>query len=171
MSDSNGSNTKLPVKSTGTQVASKKETLPGTFKISDLKCRELIAKATEMLKYSYTPYSHFKVGAALMTKKGKIFGGCNIENATYGATNCAERTAFFKAVSEGHLEFAAIAIVGGHEGKITDFCPPCGICRQVMREFCDPKSFYIILARSEADYWVYTLEELLPMSFGPEDLD
>ena len=161
---------KLPVKSTGTQITSRKETLPERFKISDIKCRELIAKACEMMKYSYAPYSHFKVGAALMTKKGKIYGGCNVENAAYGPSNCAERTAFFKAVSEGHLEFAAIAIVGGPDGKIEDFCPPCGTCRQVMREFCDPASFYVILARSEADYWVYTLEELLPMSFGPETL-
>ena len=168
---------KLPAKTAGTQithngtqVANTETQLPGKFRISDLKCRELIAKATEMLKFAYTPYSHFKVGAALLTKGGKIYGGCNIENATYGATNCAERTAFFKAVSEGELEFVAIAIVGGPEGRIDDFCPPCGICRQVMREFCDPENFYVILARSEADYWVYTLEELLPMSFGPENL-
>ncbi|MCR5324620.1 MAG: cytidine deaminase [Lachnospiraceae bacterium] len=168
---------KLPIRSAGTQITHKgtqvaktSTELPDRVKISDLKCRELIAKATEMLKFSYTPYSHFKVGAALLTKGGKIYGGCNIENSSYGATNCAERTAFFKAVSEGELEFAAIAIVGGPEGQIKDFCPPCGICRQVMREFCDPESFYIILARSEADYWVYTLEELLPMSFGPENL-
>ncbi|MCR5332352.1 MAG: cytidine deaminase [Lachnospiraceae bacterium] len=169
--------TKLPVRSTGTsitkngtQVAKTTTELPDKFRISDIKCRELIAKATEMLNFSYTPYSHFKVGAALLTKGGKIYGGCNIENAAYGPTNCAERTAFFKAVSEGELEFAAIAIVGGANGKIRDFCPPCGVCRQVMREFCDPESFYVILARSEADYWVYTLEELLPMSFGPENL-
>ena len=162
--------TKLPAKSVGTQIARKDAQLPGSFKISDIKCREMIAKATEMLKNSYAPYSHFKVGAALMTKKGKLYGGCNIENAAYGPSNCAERTAFFKAVSEGELDFAAIAIVGGPKGRIMDFCPPCGVCRQVMREFCDPKSFYVILARSEADYWVYTLEELLPMSFGPETL-
>lgn len=171
MADSDSRNTKLPAKTTGTGIASKGVALPAKVKISDIKCRELIAKATEMLKYAYTPYSHFKVGAALMTKKGKIYGGCNIENASYGPSNCAERTAFFKAVSEGHLDFAAIAIVGGREGKIEDFCPPCGVCRQVMREFCDPQSFYVILARSEADYWIYTLEELLPMSFGPENLE
>ena len=168
---------KLPARSAGTQIthnetgiAVKGTELPDRIKISDLKCRELIAKATQMLKLSYTPYSHFKVGAALLTKGGKIYGGCNVENAAYGPSICAERTAFVKAVSEGELEFAAIAIVGGPEGKIMDFCPPCGVCRQVIREFCDPKSFYIILARSEADYWVYTLEELLPMSFGPENL-
>ena len=111
--------TKLPVRSTGTsitkngtRVAKTTTELPDKFRISDIKCRELIAKATEMLNFSYTPYSHFKVGAALLTKGGKIYGGCNIENAAYGPTNCAERTAFFKAVSEGELEFAAIAIVG-----------------------------------------------------------
>ncbi|MCR5685860.1 MAG: cytidine deaminase [Lachnospiraceae bacterium] len=162
--------TKLPVKAPGTGITKNGESIPSTNRISDLKCRELIAKAMDMLKYSYTPYSHFKVGAALLTKSGRIYGGCNIENAAYGPSNCAERTAFFNAVSEGNLEFAAIAIVGGPEGRIKDFCPPCGVCRQVMREFCDPKSFYVILARSEADYWVYTLEELLPMSFGPENL-
>ena len=162
--------TKLPVKAPGTGMAVEGGSSPSVNRISDLKCRELIAKAKDMLKYSYTPYSHFKVGTALLTKAGKIYGGCNIENAAYGPSNCAERTAFFNAVSDGNLEFAAIAIVGGPEGKIKDFCPPCGVCRQVMREFCDPKNFYIILARSEADYWVYTLEELLPMSFGPENL-
>ena len=177
MADNDTHEAKLPVKTpgtqitkNGTQVAGTTTELPDKFRISDLKCRELIAKATEMLRFSYTPYSHFKVGAALLTKAGKIYGGCNIENASYGATNCAERTAFFKAVSEGEMEFAAIAIVGGPEGKIMDFCPPCGICRQVMREFCEPENFYRFLARSEADYWVYTLEELLPMSFGPENL-
>ena len=177
MGNNDDHETKLPARSAGTQITKKgtgvsrvRTQLPDKFKISDLKCRELIAKATEMLKYSYTPYSHFKVGAGLLTRGGKIYGGCNIENASFGATNCAERTAFFKAVSEGEMEFAAIAVVGGPEGKIMDFCPPCGICRQVMREFCDPESFYVILARSEADYWVYTLEELLPMSFGPDDL-
>ena len=131
---------------------------------------DLLDAAQQARENSYSPYSHFKVGAALLTKAGKIYGGCNIENAAYGPSNCAERTAFFNAVSDGNLEFAAIAIVGGPEGRIKDFCPPCGVCRQVMREFCDPKNFYIILARSEADYWVYTLEELLPMSFGPENL-
>ncbi len=162
--------TKLPVRAPGTGIALEGESAPSVNRISDLKCRELIAKAMDMLQKAYTPYSHFKVGAALLTKAGKIYGGCNIENAAYGPSNCAERTAFFNAVSDGNLEFAAIAIVGGPEGRIKDFCPPCGVCRQVMREFCDPKNFYIILARSEADYWVYTLEELLPMSFGPENL-
>jgi cytidine deaminase len=138
--------------------------------LNDNTCRRLIREAIQSLKYSYTPYSEFKVGAALLTKELKIYTGCNIENAAYSPTNCAERTAFFKAVSEGKRVFQAIAIVGGKNGKITDYCPPCGVCRQVMMEFCDPKTFLIILAKSEDDYWLYTLEELLPMGFGPMNL-
>jgi cytidine deaminase len=122
------------------------------------------------MKNSYTPYSDFKVGAALLTAKQTIYSGCNIENASLGPTNCAERTAIFKAISEGEREFAAIAIVGGKNGLITDYCPPCGVCRQVIREFVDPKHFLVILAKSEDDYLLYFLEELLPMSFGPENL-
>lgn len=138
--------------------------------LNDDTCRRLIREAIQSLKYSYTPYSEFKVGAALLTKELKIYTGCNIENAAYSPTNCAERTAFFKAVSEGKRVFQAIAIVGGKNGKITDYCPPCGVCRQVMMEFCDPKTFLVILAKSEDDYWLYTLEELLPMGFGPMNL-
>lgn len=138
--------------------------------LNDDTCRKLIREAIQSLKYSYTPYSGFKVGAALLTKELKIYTGCNIENAAYSPTNCAERTAFFKAVSEGKRVFQAIAIVGGKDGKITDYCPPCGVCRQVMMEFCDPKTFLVILAKSEDDYWLYTLEELLPMGFGPLNL-
>ncbi len=126
---------------------------------------DLIKKASAMLKFSYAPYSNFYVGAALLTKNGKIFTGCNIENATYGATNCAERTAFFKAISEGENDFYAIAIVGGKNGKIDDFCSPCGICRQVMAEFCS-KDFKIILANSKNEIKTFTLEELLPESFS-----
>lgn len=124
----------------------------------------LIEKAFEMLKFSYCPYSHFHVGAALLSKTGKIYGGCNVENAAYGPSNCAERTAIFKAVSEGEKEFEAICIVGGMNGVITDFCPPCGVCRQVMREFCSP-DFKIILAKSKDEYKIFTLAELLPESF------
>ena len=102
---------------------------------------EMIDIAVRQLDFSYTPYSGFKVGAALMTKQGKIYGGCNIENAAYGPTNCAERTAFFKAVSEGVREFRAICIVGGKDGVLTDYAAPCGVCRQVMMEFCDPETF------------------------------
>lgn len=129
------------------------------------KYEDLISQALNMLEFSYVPYSHFHVGAALLAKNGTVYTGCNIENASYGATNCAERTAIFKAVSEGVKEFEAIVIVGGAEGKVTDYCPPCGICRQVMREFCS-QDFKIILAKSPTDYKVYTLADLLPESFS-----
>lgn len=131
---------------------------------------ELIEKALDMRNYSYAPYSKFRVGAALLSKDGRIYGGCNIENAAYGPSNCAERTAFFKAVSEGVREFTAIAIAGGPEEGIKDFCAPCGVCRQVMAEFCDKDSFLIILAKSALEYEVYTLSELFPKSFSPGDL-
>ncbi len=126
---------------------------------------KLIQKALDMLNFSYAPYSHFHVGAALLSKKGKVYGGCNIENAAYGPSNCAERTAIFKAVSEGEKEFEAIVIVGGMEGKVKDFCPPCGVCRQVMREFC-AQDFKIILAKSVSEYKEFTLAQLLPESFS-----
>ncbi len=131
---------------------------------------ELFNKARDMLNFSYTPYSNFKVGAALLCQDGTVYGGCNIENAAYGPSNCAERTAFFKAVSEGHLKFDAIMVVGGPEGKIKDYCPPCGVCRQVMMEFCNPDTFKILLAKSEGDIIEYTLKELLPLGFGNADL-
>ncbi len=131
---------------------------------------KLIKEALCARKLSYAPYSHFNVGAALMSKDGEIFTGCNIENAGYSATNCAERTAFFKAVSQGVTKFLAIAIVGGKEGaEQLELCAPCGVCRQVMREFCSD-DFEIILAKSEREYRIFTLKELLPMSFGPDDL-
>lgn len=133
--------------------------------------KKIVNEAKEAMKMAYTPYSHFKVGAALVTEEDEIIRGCNVENAAYGPSNCAERTAFFKAVSEGKLQFKAIAIVGGPEGQIKDFCPPCGVCRQVMREFCNPKTFEIILCNAKDEIRVYTLEELLPQSFGPENLD
>ena len=131
---------------------------------------ELIAEAKKARLHAYTPYSHFQVGAALETKAGKIYHGCNIENAAYGPTNCAERTAFFKAVSEGVHDFQAICIVGGKEGKLTEYTAPCGVCRQVMMEFCDPKTFQIILAVDKERYEIYTLEELMPLGFGPLNL-
>lgn len=130
----------------------------------------LIREAKEAMEKAYAPYSHFKVGSALLTAKQKIYTGCNIENAAHTPTNCAERTAFFKAVSEGEKDFAAIAIVGGKDGVLKDYCPPCGVCRQVIREFADPRNFLVIVAKSEDDYLVYFLEELLPMSFGPDNL-
>lgn len=132
--------------------------------------KKMIDTAVGQLKYSYTPYSNFKVGAALLTKSGKIYTGCNIENAAYGPSNCAERTAFFKAVSEGEREFTAICIVGGKEGILTDYTAPCGVCRQVMMEFCSPKDFQIILAKDKENYQIFTLEELVPMGFGPGNL-
>ena len=128
---------------------------------------KLIDTAIKQLKFSYTPYSNFKVGAALLTKSGKIYTGCNIENASYTPTNCAERTAFFKAVSEGIRDFQAICIVGGKDGKLTEYTAPCGVCRQVMMEFCNPKTFQIILAVDKERYEIYTLEELMPLGFGP----
>lgn len=126
---------------------------------------KLIKKAIEMLNFSYAPYSNFHVGAALLTSEGEIYKGCNIENAAYGPSNCAERTAIFKAVSEGKKEFEAIAIVGGKNGKIENFCPPCGVCRQVLAEFCK-KDFEIVLAKSTNEYKIMTLEQLLPESFS-----
>ena len=132
---------------------------------------QLFDKAKTMLNFSYAPYSHFHVGAALLTKDGKIYTGCNIENTAYGPSNCAERTAFFKAVSEGILKFDAIMVVGGPNGKIKDYCPPCGVCRQVMMEFCNPDEFKIFLAKSKDDIVEYTLKELLPLGFGNADLN
>lgn len=131
---------------------------------------KLIDTAIKQLKFSYTPYSNFKVGAALLTKSGKIYTGCNIENASFTPTNCAERTAFFKAVSEGVRDFQAICIVGGKDGKLTEYTAPCGVCRQVMMEFCNPKTFQIILAVDKERYEIYTLEELMPLGFGPLNL-
>ena len=131
---------------------------------------ELIETAIGMTKMSYTPYSNFKEGAALLAKNGQIFKGCNIENAGYTPSNCAGRRAFFKAVSEGVKEFEAIAVVGGQNGVLTELTAPCGVCRQVMMEFCDPKTFKIILAVNKETYKIMTLEELLPMGFGPANL-
>ena len=130
--------------------------------------KELIKAAITAAQNSYSPYSGFKVGAALLTDDGKVYLGCNIENAAYGPSNCAERTAIFKAVSEGHKKFKAIAIVGGANGDFKDFCPPCGVCRQVMNEFCD-KDFVIYLGNKNLEYQKFTLSELLPHSFDLED--
>ena len=131
---------------------------------------EMIELAIGQLQYSYTPYSGFKVGAALLTKDGKFYTGCNIENAAFTPTNCSERTAFFKAVSEGEREFRAICIVGGKDGVLTEYAAPCGVCRQVMMEFCDPETFQIILATGKEQYEIFTLKELLPQGFGPTNL-
>ena len=129
----------------------------------------MIKKALEARKNSYSPYSYFQVGACLLTKEGRLYTGCNIENAAYGPTNCAERTAFFKAVSEGERDFAGIAIVGDKEGTVVDnYAFPCGVCRQVMTEFTDPETFVILVAKSEKDYLETTLAALLPNAFRPE---
>ncbi len=124
---------------------------------------ELIKLAIEAREMAYAPYSHWKVGAALLTKEGKVYKGCNIENSGFTATNCAERTAFFKAISEGEYNFSKIAIVGGDEKLgLTDICTPCGVCRQVMSEFCHPDEFRVICAKDENTYEDYSLREMLP---------
>lgn len=129
---------------------------------------ELIKTAIEARKRAYAPYSGFSVGAALLTADGRVFTGCNIENAAFTPTNCAERTAFFKAVSEDVRAFEAIAVVGGKGEEPSEFCAPCGVCRQVMAEFCSP-DFRIVLG-NEKNQTVYTLSELLPASFSKSDL-
>ena len=129
----------------------------------------LVSMAKEAMQYAYSPYSGYKVGAALLCKDGSVYTGCNIENAGYSSTNCAERTAFFKAVSEGKKEFEAIAICGGKDGIIEELFPPCGVCRQVMREFCGD-DFLIYLATKDG-IETYTLKELLPVSFRPETIE
>ena len=136
----------------------------------EINRKELIQRALDVQKNSYAPYSNFNVAAAVLCSSGKIYTGVNVENASYPAGNCAEHTAISHAVAEGERQICAIAIVGGANGVNTDYCPPCGICRQVMREFADPKKFLIIMAKSPTDYIEKTLEELLPMSFGPDNL-
>ena len=132
--------------------------------------KELIEIAYENRKNAYAPYSNFLVGAALLTTDGEVFGGCNIENAAFTPGNCAERTAGFKAVSEGKKSFAAIAVVGGKAGEtISQLCAPCGVCRQVLREFCDPETFILYLTDGK-EIFSYKLEELLPLSFGADNL-
>ncbi len=133
--------------------------------------KQLLQEAAKARKFAYVPYSHFAVGAALVTEDGKIYTGCNIESASYTPTNCAERTAFFKAVSEGERHFRAIAIVGGEEGSpAKKLCPPCGVCRQVMMEFCNPNTFQIILADDIDHPRSFLLKEILPLGFGPKNL-
>ena len=131
--------------------------------------KRLVGIACEAMMRAYAPYSEYYVGAALLTADGKVFTGCNIENSTYTPTNCAERTAFFKAVSEGERDFAAIAIVGGRKGEIKGVAAPCGVCRQVMSEFCDADTFRIYLFDGK-EISEYLLNELLPLHFGRSDL-
>ena len=128
-----------------------------------MRKEELIGNAMAAMKNSYSPYSGFCVGAALLTKKGKVYTGCNIENSSYSVTNCAECTAIHSAISKGEREFAAIAIVGGKNGRVESYCPPCGVCRQVLAEFCR-KDFKIYLYNG-VEIKAYTLDELLPESF------
>ena len=134
-------------------------------------CR-LIEIAQEARKFAYTPYSHFAVGAALLCEDGSIVSGCNVENAAYSPGNCAERTAVFKAVSEGKRKFNALAVVGARDGDVPDgssICSPCGVCRQVLREFCNEKEFRVYMTNGKT-LFCYTLEELLPLSFGASNL-
>lgn len=132
--------------------------------------KELVKEALAAREFAYTPYSKFNVGAALLCKNGRVFRGCNIESASYTPTNCAERTAFFKAVSEGERKFSAIAIVGGPAGAPpADFCYPCGVCRQVMAEFCG-RDFKVYIAKSESEIREYSLDEIIPFAFTQEDL-
>ena len=131
--------------------------------------KELLVHAIETRKMSYSPYSNFRVGAALLGKSGKVYTGCNVENAAYSPTNCAERTAVFKAVSEGEREFTAIAIVGGLGDSLSELCAPCGVCRQVLAEFC-AQDFRIVLGTPE-NIQVYTLADVLPLSFGKSNLE
>lgn len=131
--------------------------------------KELLLKAIEARQLAYAPYSNHKVGAALLAKSGKVYTGCNVENAAYTPTNCAERTAIFKAVSEGEREFCAIAVVGGLGDTLSDVCAPCGVCRQVMAEFCDGDMK--IIMGTENCIKTTTLGEILPYSFGKKDLN
>ena len=122
-----------------------------------MKYQDLIAEAMKAKEFAYAPYSHFRVGAALLTESGRIYTGCNVENASFSATNCAERTAVFTAVAQGEKEFRAIAVNGDTE----NYLPPCGVCRQVLAEFCDLETFQVILANNEQDYRVVTLAHLV----------
>ena len=160
--------------------------------MNSMQKNELITKALQARQSAYAPYSDYLVGAALLCEDGSVYTGCNVENASYGATNCAERTAVFKAVSEGKRRFVAIAIAGGKAERATDagqttdvqatdadqttdlqttdYAFPCGVCRQVLREFADPTQMTVIVCKSVDDYKEMTLEQLLPESFGPDNL-
>ena len=136
----------------------------------DFDRRELIRRALEQQPAAYAPYSGYQVAAAVLMDSGKIYTGVNVENASYPAGICAERNAIFHAAACGERKIIAIAVVGGKQGDHRKIATPCGICRQVMREFCDPKEMRVLLARTPEDYKEMTLEELLPESFGPENL-
>ena len=137
-----------------------------------IDAKQLVQKALEAREMAYAPYSRFAVGAALLAKDGTVYKGCNIESASYSPTNCAERTAFFKAVSEGQRDFVAIAVVGGPQGDLPrSYAWPCGVCRQVMAEFCDLKEFRVFVGNTPEDFSEFTLEELLPHGFTPSSLE
>ena len=146
----------------------KKQTVVASDALTKDQIRELAVKSLAGIKNSYAPYSHFHVSAVLLCGNGAVYTGNNIENAAYTPSVCAERCAFFKAVSEGERDFTAIALCGGLNGVVKDYCAPCG--RQVMREFCKP-DFKIILVKSEEEWKIYTLSQLLPEGFGPENLE
>ena len=131
--------------------------------------KELVKAAFDAMGKAYAPYSGYTVGAALLSKSGTLYTGCNVESASYSPTNCAERTAFFKAISEGERDFSKIAIVGGKQGNVTDIFMPCGVCRQVMAEFCDD-DFEIIVALTPDDFKSFTLKELLPFGFSKNNI-
>ena len=131
--------------------------------------RELVLMAEEAMGHAYAPYSGFHVGAALLTKDGRVYPGCNIENASYSVTNCAERTALFRAVYDGARAFAALAVVGGRNGVIAGICAPCGVCRQALAEFCEP-DMPVLLGTGGGSYELVTLAELLPHSFSSKNL-
>ena len=149
----------------------KKQAVVTSDTLTKEQIRELAAKSLAGIKNSYAPYSHFHVSAVLLCGNGAVYTGNNIENAAYTPSVCAERCAFFKAVSEGERDFTAIALCGGLNGVVKDYCAPCGVCRQVMREFCDPEEFRIILGAGTGEKQVYLLKELLPLSFGPDNLN
>ena len=130
---------------------------------------QLVSMAKEAMTHAYAPYSGFWVGAALLCDDGTVYQGCNIENASFSPTVCAERTAFFKAVSDGKRKFTAIAICGGKGGVITEICPPCGVCRQVMSEFCQP-NFKVFLSGQRGEIQEYSLSQLLPLGFSAENM-
>ena len=139
-------------------------------KLDNIQIKNLVSMALQARERAYVPYSKYAVGAALLTEDGKVHLGCNIENASYGATNCAERTAFFKAVSEGARDFRGIAIAGGIVGEEpVDYAYPCGVCRQVMKEFCGD-DFQVIVVKNNVDYKIFTLAELLPSGFGGDSI-
>ena len=139
----------------------------GGLNMSEHKQVDLIGSAMLVREWAYVPYSNFAVGAALLTRSGKVYTGCNVESAAYSSTICAERTAFVKAISEGERDFVSIAVVGGKKGEIMNkICSPCGTCRQVMMEFCNPETFKIILATGNNNWEIYNLEQLLPFGFG-----